>query len=77
MKIQFVIYAHTESLLEKIPSCNNNVESKTKYLRQTNSGCVLIHYSHTVYLTKKQRWFFTHVIIDQTWLVFYNQNSKY
>lgn len=55
MKIQFVIYAHTESLLEKIPSCNNNVESKTKYLRQTNSGCVLIHYSHTVYLTKKQR----------------------
>ena len=43
MKVQFIIYADFESLIEKMNTCHNNLEksSTTKINKHTPSGCSL------------------------------------
>ena len=49
MKIRFVIHADTESLVEKIQTCDNNAEKL--FTSNINSiKFVVIHYSHVVHL---------------------------
>ena len=49
MKIPFIIYADTESMLEKIHTCDTNL-TKSFTSKTKNIKLVVLHYSHTVHL---------------------------
>ena len=49
MRVPFIIHADLESLLEKMDTCHNNLESHQQ-LKQINMHSLVIHCLHTVHL---------------------------
>ena len=54
IKLQFVVYADLECLLEKISTCQNNLRESHQQLKLINTRQPVVRYLHAVHLINQK-----------------------